>query len=101
MLISYSFIPKYRKKILYGRLKEDIREIITTLCRYKNVEIIAGAVSRDHVHISVTISSKLSISGFMGYLKGESTLMIYDRHPELQSKWNKRFWARILCRNNF
>ena len=88
------FIPKYRKKQLYGKIKEDVREIITTLCKYKNVEIIAGAVCEDHVHLSVATPPKISISNFMGYLKGKSTLMIYDRHPELQSKWNKSFWAR-------
>ena len=88
------FIPKYRKKVLYGKLKVDVREIISTLCRYKNVDIIAGAVCEDHIHLSVAIPPKLSISDFMGYLKGKSTLMIYDRHPELQSKWDKAFWAR-------
>ena len=88
------FIPKYRKKQLYGQIKVDVREIISTLCKYKDVEIIAGAVCEDHVHLSVTIPPKISISSFMGYLKGKSTLMIYDRHPELQSKWNKAFWAR-------
>lgn len=75
-------------------MKEDVREIIAMLCKYKNVEIIAGAVCEDHVHLSVAIPPKISISNFMGYLKGKSTLMIYDRHPELQSKWNKAFWAR-------
>ncbi len=75
-------------------MREDVREIIMTLCKYKGVEIIAGAVCVDHVHLSVAIPPKLSISNFMGYLKGKSTLMIYDRHPELQSKWNKAFWAR-------
>ena len=88
------FIPKYRKKQLYGRLKEDAREIISTLCKYKDVEIVEGAVCPDHVHICVSIPPKLSVSSFMGYLKGKSTLMIYDRHPELQSKWSKAFWAR-------
>jgi len=88
------FIPKYRKKQLYGRLKEDVREIISTLCKYKDVEIVEGAVCPDHVHICVSIPPKLSVSSFMGYLKGKSTLMIYDRHPELQSKWSKAFWAR-------
>lgn len=58
------------------------------------MEIIAGAVCIDHVHISVAIPPKLSISDFMGYLKGKSTLMIYDRYSELQSKWDKAFWAR-------
>ena len=58
------------------------------------MDIIAGAVCKDHVHLSVTIPPKESISDFLGYLKGKSTLMIYDRHPELQSKWDKAFWAR-------
>lgn len=67
MPISYCFIPKYRKKVLYGRIKDNVREIISTLCKYKNVEIIAGAVCEDHVHLSVAIPPKLSISEFMGY----------------------------------
>ena len=87
------FIPKYRKKKLFGQLRLDVREILGTLCKYKGVEIIEGAVCADHVHICVSIPPKISVSNFMGYLKGKSTLMIYDRHPELQSKWNKSFWA--------
>ena len=88
------FIPKYKKKKLYGQVRADIRDIIKTLCSYKNVEIVEGAVCVDHIHLCVSIPPKLSISSFMGYLKGRSTLMIYNRHPELQSKWNKAFWAR-------
>lgn len=88
------FNPKYRKKVLYGKIKEDVRENLSTLCKYKNVDIIAGAVCVDYVHLSVAIPPKLSISNFMGYLKGKSTLMIYDRHPEMQNKWDKAFWAR-------
>ena len=80
------FIPKYRKKKLFGQLKLDVREILSTLCRYKGVEIIEGAVCADHVHMCVSIPPQISISSFMGYLKGKSTLMIYDRHPEQQSK---------------
>ena len=79
---------------MYGKVREDVREILNTLCKYKNVEIIAGAVCVDHVHLSVAIPPKLSVSDFMGYLKGKITLMLYDRHPELQSKWDKAFWAR-------
>ena len=75
-------------------MRKDIREIIATLCKYKEVEIIDGAVYSDHVHLSVAIPPKDSISKFMGYLKGKSTLMLYDRPPELQSKWDKAFWAR-------
>ena len=71
-----------------------MREIISILCKYKNVEIIEGAVCVDHVHLSVAIPPKLSISSFMWYLKGKSTLMIYDRYPEMQSKWDKVFWAK-------
>ena len=71
-----------------------MRDIIKTLCNYKNVEIVEGAVCVDRIHLCVCIPPKLSVSSFMGYLKGRSTLMLYDRHPELQSKWNKAFWAR-------
>ncbi len=67
------FIPKYRKKQLYGQIKVDISEIISALCKYKDVEIIAGAVCEDHVHLSVTIPPRISISSFMGYLKGKSS----------------------------
>ncbi len=97
-IISYSF---QNKKVLYGKVREDVREILNTLCKYKNVEIIAGAVCVDHVHLSVAIPPKLSVSDFMGYLKGKSTLMLYDRYPELQSKWDKSILGkRILCGNN-
>ena len=88
------FIPKYRKKVLFGKIRNDVREIIQALCKYKSIEIISGAVCLDHVHICVSIPPKMKISDFMGYLKGKSTLMLYDRHPELGSKWDKAFWAR-------
>lgn len=88
------FIPKYRKKQLYGRLREDVRDALKTLCEYKKVEIVEGAVCSDHVHLCVCIPPKMSVSQFLGYLKGKSALMIYDKHPELGSKWNKSFWAR-------
>ena len=89
------FIPKYRKKVLYGKVKEDVREIITLLCKYKDVEIIAGAVCVDHIHLSVAIPPKISISNFMGYLKGKSTLMIFERHANLKYKFgNRHFWCR-------
>ena len=88
------FIPKYRKKVLFGKIRNDVREIIQALCKYKSIEIISGAVCLDHVHLCVSIPPKMKISDFMGYLKGKSTLMLYDRHPELGSKWDKAFWAR-------
>ena len=79
---------------MYGKVKEDIRDIIRTLCRYKKVEIIEGAIKSDHVHLCLSIPPKLAISEFMGYLKGKSALMIYDRHPELGNKFERDFWAR-------
>ena len=88
------FIPKYRKKKLYGLVRNDVREIIRTLCKYKKVEIIAGAVCADHVHLCVSIPPKLSVSDFVGYLKGKSALMIFDKHPEMGNKWDRSFWAR-------
>ena len=87
------FIPKYRKKQLYGRLKEDVREVITTLCKYKDVKIIEGVVCLDHVHLCVSIPPKISVSQFMGYLKRKSGLMVFDKHPDPGSKFNKSFWA--------
>ncbi len=71
-----------------------MREIIRTLSKYKDVEIIAGAVCVNHVHPVVAIPPKMNISNFMGYLKEKSTLMFYDRQPEFQSKWDKAFWTR-------
>ena len=89
------FIPKYRRKeVMYGKVKADIREILRTLCRYKKVEIIEGAVCADHVHLCLSIPPKLAISEFMGYLKGKSALMIFDKHPELGNKFERDFWAR-------
>ena len=89
------FIPKYRKKILYGRVKNDVRKIISTLCKYKDVDIIAGAVCVDHIHLSVAIPPKISISNFMGYLKGKSSLMLYEQFGDLKFKYrNREFWCR-------
>jgi len=87
-------IPKYRRKKMYGRVKDDIRETLRTLCRYKKVEIVEGAVCKDHVHLCLSIPPKLSIAEFMGYLKGKSALMIFDKYPDMGSKWNRHFWAR-------
>ena len=88
------FIPKYRRKVMRGKVRGDIREIIKILCRYKKVEIVEGAVCLDHVHICVSIPPKIAISEFMGYLKGKSALMIFDKHPELGNKFERDFWAR-------
>lgn len=80
--------------MLYGKVRDDVREIIRTLCKYKKVEIIAGAVCVDHVHLCVSIPPKISIADFVGYLNGKTALMIYDKHPEMGNKWDRSFWAR-------
>ena len=84
------FIPKYRRKVMYGAVRQDIREILRTLCGYKEVEILEGNVSIDHVHLCVKIPPKMSVSEFMGYLKGKSALMIFDKHPEYKQKQSGR-----------
>ena len=88
------FIPKYRRKVMFGQIKADVREILKKLCEYKSVEIIEGAVCQNHVHLCVSIPPKLSVSEFVGYLKGKSALMIFSKHPEQGSKWSRAFWAR-------
>lgn len=88
------FIPKYRRKIMYGQVRKDVREILKKLCAYKHIEIIEGAVCSDHVHLCVSIPPKQSVSEFVGYLKGKSALMIFDKHPQFGSKWSRAFWAR-------
>ena len=85
MPISHCIYSEIQKENFVWK-SDDVREIISTLCKYKDVDIIAGAVCVDHIHLSVAIPPKISIANFMGYLKGKSTLMLYDRHPELQSK---------------
>jgi putative transposase len=87
------FIPKYRRKVMFGKLKIEIREIIRKLCDYRNVEIVEGAVCSDHIHLCLKIPPKLSISEFMGYLKGKSALMIFDLHPEFRTRGDRHFWA--------
>ena len=89
------FIPKYRRKIMYGELKRDLVEILKKLCEMKQVQIIEGKVCKDHIHMYVAIPPKMSVSDFMSYLKGKSTLMLFDRHPEYRQKWaDRHFWAR-------
>ncbi|RKJ60835.1 IS200/IS605 family transposase [Butyricicoccus sp. 1XD8-22] len=89
------FIPKYRRKIIYGKLRKDIGAIIRKLCEMKDVELIEGHAMPDHIHILVKIPPKLSVSQFMGFLKGKSALMIFDRHANLKYKLgNRTFWAK-------
>ena len=88
------FAPKYRRKIFYNEKREEIREILRTLCKWKGVEIIEGEICPDHIHLLLSIPPKTSISSFMGYLKGKSALMMFDRHANLKYKFgNRHFWA--------
>ena len=89
------FIPKYRRKEIYGKLRANIGQILRQLCEYKGVEILEAHAMSDHIHMLVTIPPKLSVSSFMGYLKGKSSLMIFERHANLKYKYgNRNFWAK-------
>ena len=84
------FAPKYRRKIIYGKIKKDIGEILRKLCEQKGVEIIEAEACKDHIHMLVSIPPHISIAQFMGYIKGKSTLMIFDRHANLKYKYGSR-----------
>ena len=87
--------PKYRRKIIYQQISKDIGSIIRTLCGRKGVEIIEAAAMPDHIHLYVSIPPKYSVSEIVGYLKGKSSLMIFDRHANLKYKYgNRHFWCR-------
>ena len=89
------FAPKYRRKVIYGQLRADIGQILRKLCEQKGVEIIEANAMPDHIHMLVSIPPHISISQFMGYIKGKSTLMIFDRHANLKYKYGSRhFWCR-------
>ena len=89
------FAPKYRRQVIYGKIKSDIGKIIRTLCEQKGVEIIEAEACVDHIHLLVSIPPKISVSSFMGYLKGKSSLMIFDRHANLKYKYgNRHFWCK-------
>ena len=88
------FTPKYRRKIIFNQYKESIAKILRQLCQYKGVEIIEGHLMPDHVHMLVSIPPKYSVAQFMGYLKGKSALMLFDKHANLKYKFgNRHFWA--------
>ena len=89
------FAPKYRRKVIYGTIKKDIGEILRKLCEQKNVEIIEAEACPDHIHMLVSIPPHISVADFMGYLKGKSSLMIFDRHANLKYKYGSRtFWCK-------
>ncbi len=88
-------LPPYRRKIAYGQLKQDIANILSTLCKRKGVKIVEAEICPDHVHMLVELPPSISVSSFVGYLKGKSTLMIFERHANLKYKYgNRHFWCR-------
>ena len=89
------FAPKFRRQIIYGQIKQDIGKILRQLCENKGVEILEAELCKDHVHMLVSIPPKQSVAQFIGYLKGKSSLMIFDRHANLKYKYgNRHFWCR-------
>lgn len=89
------FAPKFRRKIIFGELKAEIGKIMRELCNWKQVNIIEAEMCPDHVHMLVEIPPKISVSGFVGFLKGKSTLLIFERHANLKYKYGSRtFWCR-------
>ena len=89
------FAPKFRRRIIYGQIKADIGKILRQLCEAKKVEIIEAEACPDHIHMLVSIPPYLSVAQFVGYLKGKSSLMIFDRHANLKYKYgNRHFWCR-------
>ena len=84
------FAPKYRRQVIYGKIKRDIGETLRKLCEWKGVEIIEAEMCPDHVHMLVSIPPKYSVSSIMGYLKGKSSLMIFDKHANLKYRYGNR-----------
>ena len=88
------FTPKYRRKIIYYKSRRDIQKIIKDLCKQKGIEIVEGYMMSDHIHLLLSIPPKYSVSQIMGYLKGKSAMMIFERHSNLKYKFgNRHFWA--------
>ena len=88
------FAPKFRRKIIYGKLRQDIANILSALCKRKGVKIVEAEMCPDHVHMLVEIPPSISVSSIVGYLKGKSTLMIFERHANLKYKFgNRHFWS--------
>ena len=88
------FIPKYRRKVMFGNLRKEIGEAISKVCKMEGVTIIKAATLPDHVHMYVSIPPKESVSKVVGRIKGKSSLILFDRHPEYRERYNRHFWAR-------
>ena len=89
------FAPKYRRQVIYGKIKQNIGQMLRKLCEYKGVEIIEAEACKDHIHMLISIPPKYSVSQIMGYLKGKSSLMIYEKYANMKYKYgNRHFWCR-------
>ena len=89
------FAPKYRRKVFYGKNRAEIGKILRELCNWKQVKIVEAEVCPDHIHMLVEIPPKMSVSSFVGFLKGKSSLIIFERHANLKYKYgNRQFWCR-------
>ena len=89
------FAPKYRRQVIYGKIKADIGKMLKKLCEYKQIEILEAEACKDHIHMLISVPPKYSISQIMGYLKGKSSLMIFEKYANLKYKYgNRHFWCR-------
>ena len=89
------FAPKYRRQVIYGKIKADIGKMLRKLCEYKQIEILEAEACSDHIHMLISVPPKYSISQIMGYLKGKSSLMIFEKYANLKYKYgNRHFWCR-------
>ena len=89
------FAPKYRRQAIYGKIKVDIGKMLRKLCEYKQIEIVEAEACKDHIHMLISVPPKYSISQVMGYLKGKSSLMIFEKYANLKYKYgNRHFWCR-------
>ena len=92
---SIAFAPKYRRKVFYKEKRREVGKILRELCEWKKIKIVEAEVCPDHVHMLLEIPPKYSVSSFVGFLKGKSSLMLYERFPELKYKYrNREFWCR-------
>ena len=89
------FAPKYRRQVIYGKIKADIGQMLRKLCEYKQIEILEAEACKDHIHMLISVPPKYSISQIMGYLKGKSSLMIFEKYANMKYKYgNRHFWCR-------
>ena len=89
------WVPKNRRKVIYGKLKRDVGQILRKLCEYKKIDVLEGTACEDHIHICVSIPPKYSVSTIVGYLKGKSTMILFERYSHLRRNFRGHtFWAR-------